>query len=397
MKPGVEFVGVVGIGGEKFDDGTEGAFRGEQRPGRGLDGAFGGRLPVFPAVAVILVEDFLDAVEVFVDVGDEDGTVEHVIAEALGDFGLAAAGDGAGLVTEGAVGRGADDAPGGRARVLFDMDLVAGGRHVDVFRGERDGDFLVTFLPENFEAFEGGAGVVGDVNEVGELFVDAVAFGLHVHHRGVIAHDVGPHAVVGGGGVLHELVAEIPGGKRDRSAGVLFLDVAQKIGGEGDLRFDFLLAVAVIVVGNQRDDDAFAGAAGELERHAVVVLVGLGFPAHRIAALTFVGILVPRQAERFLRELGEVRGEDDATGVAGPMFDIETGVIFWQKWIAGVAEDRFDEIEVGDQRARGKEADFHRLFGADAGDFRADDRARSSRETKVSAGVGWLAVKGRRA
>ena len=58
-----------------------------------------------------------------------------------------------------------------------------------------------------------------------------------------------------------------------------------------------------------------------------------------------------------------MRREDDAAGVAGPMLDIEAGVVLGQIRIAGVAEDGFDEVEVADQIARREEADLHRFLG----------------------------------
>ena len=53
-------------------------------------------------------------------------------------------------------------------------------------------------------------------------------------------------------------------------------------------------------------------------------------------------------------------GSDDNTaGVTGPRLRIEGGVVFREMRIAGVAEDAFDEIEVGDEGARNEEAGLH--------------------------------------
>ena len=56
-----------------------------------------------------------------------------------------------------------------------------------------------------------------------------------------------------------------------RTAGVLLLGVAQQVGGETDLGFYLLFAVAKIVVGNKRDHDAGSVPASHLEPATVVV------------------------------------------------------------------------------------------------------------------------------
>ncbi len=96
------------------------------------------------------------------------------------------------------------------------------------------------------------------------------------------------------------------------------------------------------------------------------------------------------QAECFFGELREMRREDDAAGVAGPVLDIEAGVIFGQEGIAGVAEDGFDEIEIGDESTRGRRSGLPWFCGADAGDFRADERAQQQRDERARGGwAGW--------
>jgi len=61
-----------------------------------------------------------------------------------------------------------------------------------------------------------------------------------------------------------------------------------------------------------------------------------------------------------------VGGEDDATGVTGPVERVESGVVFGEGRVAGVAEDGLDEIEIAHEGSGGEEADFHGLFGVAA-------------------------------
>src|SRR5208283_3393765 len=93
--------------------------------------------------------------------------------------------------------------------------------------------------------------------------------------------------------ITAEFLAQIVGGKNERAARVLLLARPIKIGRIADLRFDLLLAIAVVVVRNEGDNDAGFVAAGQFERLSVVVEFPLVLPAHAVAALAFGG-LVPR-------------------------------------------------------------------------------------------------------
>jgi hypothetical protein len=68
-----------------------------------------------------------------------------------------------------------------------------------------------------------------------------------------------------------------------------------------------------------------------------------------------------RQADGFFRGLDEMRREDDAAGVAGPMFGVERGIIFRQQRIAAVAKNAFDKIQIAHEISRNKKTDFHRF------------------------------------
>ena len=143
---------------------------------------------------------------------------------------------------------------------------------------------------------------------------------------------------------------------------VLLLALAEEIRGKADLGLHLFFAVADIIVGDERDDRAAGIAGGELEGGAVVVeFVGL-LPAHAVAALAGRGLRPARQPEFPFGQPGQMGRENDATGVAGPVLGIEGRVVFRQVRIAGIAEDAFDEIEVGDKGAGDEEAGLHRAL-----------------------------------
>ncbi len=101
-----------------------------------------------------------------------------------------------------------------------------------------------------------------------------------------------------------------------------------------------------------------------------------------------VGGLVPvGQAEFLLGQSDQVRGEDDAAGVSGPVLHVQAGVALGQMGIAAIAEDALHEIQVADQVARREEADFHGLFRLPAG-HPGQTTGRSSSETNMRAGSG---------
>ena len=91
-----------------------------------------------------------------------------------------------------------------------------------------------------------------------------------------------------------------------------------------------------------------------------------------------------------------MRREDDAAGVAGPMFGVQPRVIFRQERIAAVAENGFDEIEIADQVARRKEPNLHRLFRGETRHCRADERAEAAARQNTPPARGCVEVNGRR-
>ncbi len=68
----------------------------------------------------------------------EDRALQQHVGDGLGDLGLAAAGDGGGLVAERAIRARADQPPGRAGELLFQPDPVPRRQHVDVSGAQRD-------------------------------------------------------------------------------------------------------------------------------------------------------------------------------------------------------------------------------------------------------------------
>lgn len=110
------------------------------------------------------------------------------------------------------------------------------------------------------------------------------------------------------------------------------------------------------------------------------------FPAHAVPDLSLGGILDVGEAEFLFAEADEVRGEDDAAGVASPVVGIERGVILGEEGVASVAENRFDEIEITGHRTGGKKAHLHAFFRGETGNLGDDDGPEEERDVEV----GWF-------
>ena len=192
-----------------------------------------------------------------------------------------------------------------------------------------------------------------------------------------VALDHSGESVVNRAGILaeREILAEIEGRECDCTAGVFLLGVSEKVGGVGELGFHLLFTVTVVVVRDEGDDHAALVPAGDFESSAVVVFFVRGRPAHAVLFLALAGVFSFREAEFLLREGDEMRGENDATGMAGPVLGIEAGVVVRKVGVSGISEDAFHEIQVGDEVARGEKADFHGFFRGNAGNFRSNDGA----------------------
>ena len=77
----------------------------------------------------------------------------------------------------------------------------------------------------------------------------------------------------------------------------------------------------------------------------------------------------------------QMRRQDHAAGVPGPVHHVERGVVFGQIRIAAVAENALHEIQIADQAAGREEADLHRLCRI-ACRSAGQTSGRSSSETK---------------
>src|SRR5207244_11972721 len=132
--------------------------------------------------------------------------------------------------------------------------------------------------------------------------------------------------------VCAEFVAEIVSWKNKGVTGMFLLAPTKKVGRITDLGFDLLLAIAVIVVGNQSDNDAGFIPASELEGLAIVVELPFIAPAHSVPPLAFAGPIPVRQTGAFLGQLGELRRAADASGVTGPTFGVRRGRFLRTSW-----------------------------------------------------------------
>ena len=223
-------------------------------------------------------------------------------------------------------------------------------------------------------------GELGHEHEGGVGGVEGVAFGLEGEAFRFAGDDRFDGIGGVGIGVTGEVVAEVVAREHEGAAGVFLFAEAVEVAGETDLGLHLFLAVAVVVVGDEGDHDAAGVAGAEFEGAAAVVELVLALPAHAVAALAGRGEIVGREADEVLGHADEVGGEDDAAGVTGPAVDIEAGVVFGQIRVAGVAEDGFDEIEVGNEGAGCEEADLHAFLADEAGDGGHHERAQHERD-----------------
>src|SRR5437764_2118594 len=135
---------------------------------------------------------------------------------------------------------------------------------------------------------------------------------------------------------------------------MFFLAESGEIRGKAYLRFDFLLAISVVVIRDDRDHHDARIPANQLERVPVVVLFFCVAPAHSLRLLALGGLVVVRQADTLLFYAGQMRSKDYASRVARPMHYIEGRVVFRKVWIATVLEDAFHEIKIANGTAGAK-------------------------------------------
>ena len=146
------------------------------------------------------------------------------------------------------------------------------------------------------------------------------------------------------------------------AAGVFLLRKTKEVGRKSDLRLDLFFAVTKIVVRNHRDHTALFIAASELEGAAIIVELIRILPAHAVTHLSFGGLTEMRQAEILFLQLDQMRGQEDASGMAGPMSDIQSGIIGRISRIAAVTEHAFHKIQICRHGSRRKETYLKRFF-----------------------------------
>ena len=271
------------------------------------------------AVSVVAVEDLLNGVEIGVHVADVGLAEDEGVQERLGDLRLAPARDGGRLVRLGGPRSGAHQMPlGGVALTVLGVDPVPARGDVDLADQQRDGGLAAVGAgPGDRLGAHREMGAAGHQDDRVVVGLDRRTVRARLEASLVALQHPLDRGVRGGVRVcvlLAEVVARVGQG----AAGVLLLHAAEEVGRVADLGLDLLLAVAVVVVRDDGDDDAPLVASHEFEGLAVVVELGLILEAHAVAALALGGVLEARQPQLLLGQGGQVRGEDDAAGVAGP-------------------------------------------------------------------------------
>ena len=334
----------MGRGREQLDHAAKRTLRTED--GAAVRGAAHGA----EAVGKVAGEDVRHLVHVAFEVGDKDIAGDDGVGDGLGDFRLAAAGDGARFVADGAFGHGADQAPeGAAARSGLEVHAVSTGAHVGLAGEQLDLSLgAVGTGPGHGLVAQAEVRLLGHEHDPFELRIKGVSFGLEDEPGWIPRHHI-RDAVVFGFAESFEFDAQVVAGKHEGAAGVLLLGRTVEVGGVADLGLHLFFAVAVVVVGDEGDHHSAGVAGADFERGAAVVELVLGFPTHAVAALPGRGQIPVRQSEEGLGQTGQVGGEDDAAGVTRPAVDIQGGVVFRQVRVAGIAKDRFDEIEIGNE------------------------------------------------
>ena len=213
---------------------------------------------------------------------------------------------------------------------------------------------------------------------MGLLAVKRMTFRLDIEALRIARQHIGKFVVITGGKIrIFEPFVVTP--ENQRPAGVLFLGQAVEIGRIADLRLDLFLAVAEIIVGDQRDDDAPLVARTNLEGITVVVKFVVALVAHAVAALPLGGVIPMRQPQQMLRHMGQMRRENHAAGVPGPAIGIERGIVLRQIGVSPITKDAFNKIEVRHQSSGNEETDLHAFFGGKPGHGRDNERAQQQR------------------
>mmetsp|Transcript_106635 Transcript_106635/g.318737 ORF Transcript_106635/g.318737 Transcript_106635/m.318737 type:complete len:666 (+) Transcript_106635:1540-3537(+) len=339
--------------------------------------------PLLEPVRVVSLEDHVRVRQVRPHVTNADSAEGNHITEQLGDLGLPAAGHGGRLVAVRGLCDGAHDVPSLLVQVLLQGDLVAGG--VDIHRVGHEHHFAAR--PAHPPGLDARDGVLGDVDDVGELPVDRATLRPHLHAvpeqghrllervRIVLGHPADVVVVRAVDAVVRRKVAAPTDTRPSESPTGVLLLAAKEVGGKAELRLHLLLAVAKVVVRQERDKEPLPGPDADLEGPAVVVALVGRLPCHAVTALALVRLIPMRKTQVLLLQQLEVRRQDDASGVAAPVLHIERRIVPWEARVPGIAEDGLHKVHVGDHGARRHQPDLHALLLAEAGHLRADHGA----------------------
>src|ERR1700721_1721439 len=99
-EPAVVLVRVIGRWSQQLDDAAQRSLRAEQGSSFMRRIIRLSRRVRRPAPGIVLLEYLIDDFEIGFQIGDEDRSVDHAVAQTFADFALAAAADGAWLVAE---------------------------------------------------------------------------------------------------------------------------------------------------------------------------------------------------------------------------------------------------------------------------------------------------------
>ena len=249
-------------------------------------------------------------------------------------------------MTENAIRARRHQPPNYAARLLFQPDLRAPGQHIGVGRAQREPvPGAVWPQPLHHRIAHQKLGILGNIKYAPIPAVDGIMLRLNLHpvaqpmHRLQKSDLLGQHSAAG-----VELLSQHIGGKSDRAAGVFFLADSEEVGGKADLRLHFLLAIAVIVIGDQGHNDPARIPACQLKRPAAVVRLLRLPPTHTLVTLPLAGVVIVRQSQLFFRQAYQMRRQNHATRVPSPMHCIQRRIVFRQVRIAGITKNALHKI-----------------------------------------------------
>ena len=125
---------------------------------------------------------------------------------------------------------------------------------------------------------------------------------------------------------------------------MFLFDQTKEICRIANLCLNFLLAVTEVVIRDYRSNDTTLITSTTLESATVVIQLIRIRPTLTVATLALCGVVVMRKAEFLLRELGEMRRQNDESRMPSPRLRILGSIEIWQVRIAAVSEDTLNEV-----------------------------------------------------